>query len=92
MLAKILRMVAFEGNGCSVNIMLFWLMVMTVLSADSDFAILSWARVGEGDGEESRSGSNTTPDYVWFSGLPVSKKSEPRHSGCLNGIIRISAR
>ena len=30
--------------------------------------VLSWARVGEGDGEESRISSNTTPDYTWFSG------------------------
>ena len=33
-------MVAFKGNGCSMTIMLFWLMVMTGLSVDSDFAIL----------------------------------------------------
>ena len=32
---------AFEGNGCSMTFMIFWLMVMTGLSADSDFQELS---------------------------------------------------
>ena len=67
----------FEGNGCSVTIIIFWLMMMmTGLSADSDFlelsswnSVLSWAWVWR----ERRRGVTHyqfqyNPDYAWFSG------------------------
>ena len=59
-------MVAFEMNGCSTAVMIFWLMMMTGLSANSDFRV--GPGLGEADGEGSHiASSHTSPDYSWFS-------------------------
>ena len=63
-------MVAFEMNGCSAAVMILRLMMMTGLSANSDFRV--GPGFGDADGEESHiAGSNTSPDYAWCSSIRI---------------------
>ena len=63
-----------KGTGVPRLLWFFWLMMMTYqpIQISKSYPLETLYGVGpgfgEGDGEESRISSNTSPDHAWFSG------------------------